>query len=81
MEEKLGKGVEYNPFKKEDKYYFGGYFNLAENNINEVFKEVKKRLGETNSSSNIELLNNVFRKEMSLVDYENGSMLLQIIFR
>lgn len=70
MEEKLGKGIEYNPFKKEDKYYFGGYFNLAENNINDVFTEVKKRLGETSSSSNIELLNNVFRKEMSLVDYE-----------
>ncbi len=36
MEHLTGKGIEYSPFKTEDKHYFGGFFNLAQNNIDDA---------------------------------------------
>ena len=43
--QRLGKGDEFSPFKKEDKFYFGGFLNLANNNIEGVFKEITARFG------------------------------------
>lgn len=38
-EEKKGKGIYYEHTIISDKYFFGGYLNLAQNNINAVLSE------------------------------------------
>lgn len=78
--QRLGKGNEFSPFKKEDKFYFGGFFNLADNNIREVFDELNKRLrneehqeeDEENEKyiAPISFIKDIFQDTTSLVDYE-----------
>ena len=42
--ERIGKGIEYSHQNIDDKHYFGGFFNLAQNNINQVFDEFCVRI-------------------------------------
>ncbi|MEC4043729.1 type VI-B CRISPR-associated RNA-guided ribonuclease Cas13b [Myroides odoratimimus] len=61
--------------KIADKYFFGGYFNLASNNIYEVFEEVNKRntFGKLAKRDNGNLKNyiiHVFKDELSISDFE-----------
>lgn len=74
----LGKGTSYNPYKTADKHYFGGYFNLAINNIENVIAEFNKRLGR--KETKIENLKTVFTENMSLVDYERYIRILDEYF-
>lgn len=64
-----GKGLEYNSFKIEDKHYFGSYFNLADNNIKEVFNEINNRFGK-NIKKPEELLKEIFKDNISMTEYE-----------
>ncbi|MBE8715361.1 type VI-B CRISPR-associated RNA-guided ribonuclease Cas13b [Sphingobacterium hungaricum] len=41
--ERIGRGIQYNHTKIEDKHYFAGYLNLAVNNKEEVFSAFKER--------------------------------------
>lgn len=75
---KQGKGKEYNPFKTEDKHYFGGFFNLADNNIEEALKEVGQRLNTTLDSK--KLIDKYTKETISLVDYERFIHLLTDYF-
>ena len=64
-----GKGLEYNSSKIEDKHYFGSYFNLADNNIKEVFKEINNRFGK-NIRKHEKLLKEIFKDNISMTEYE-----------
>lgn len=64
------RGIYYNPFKTEDKHFFGSYFNLADNNIKEVFDEVKNRFKIKNNGNPIFILKEMFKEDMSFTDYE-----------
>ncbi|QQV03602.1 MULTISPECIES: type VI-B CRISPR-associated RNA-guided ribonuclease Cas13b [Chryseobacterium] len=75
---KQGKGKEYNSFKTEDKHYFGGFFNLADNNIEEALKEVGQRLNTTLDSK--KLIDKYTKETISLVDYERFIHLLTDYF-
>ncbi|AEK23281.1 type VI-B CRISPR-associated RNA-guided ribonuclease Cas13b [Capnocytophaga canimorsus] len=76
--QRLGKGNEFSPFKKEDKFYFGGFLNLANNNIEDFFKEIITRFGIVITDENKKpketfgekILNEIFKKDISIVDYE-----------
>lgn len=71
------KRREYNPFLLEDKHYFGGYFNLASNNIAAILEEFKTRVHINNSEKNIEvIINNYFTNKCSIVDWERGIRIL-----
>ena len=63
-----GKGIAYSPYLIKDKHYFGGYFNLALNNIQNVIEEFNKRTGKKGNSLNG--LKEAFKPEMSFSDYE-----------
>jgi len=74
----LGKGISYNPYKTADKHYFGGYFNLAMNNIEFVIAEFLTRIGR--KETKIANLKKVFTENMSLVDYERYIHILEEYF-
>ncbi len=75
-------GDKFSPFKQEDKFYFGGFFNLANNNISDFFKEITNRFGvfitddESNSSNKDQektsekIICEIFKNDISIVDYE-----------
>ncbi|NJM80780.1 MAG: hypothetical protein HC854_16380 [Flavobacterium sp.] len=75
----VGKRIRYNPFKTVDKHYFGGFFNLAENNIQEVFEEINLRLKNKNAP-----IKNIIEKytdeNISLVEYEKFIAILSEYF-
>ncbi|MCH8535815.1 MAG: type VI-B CRISPR-associated RNA-guided ribonuclease Cas13b [Flavobacteriaceae bacterium] len=79
MENTLGKGVSYNPFKTEDKHYFGGFFNLADNNIKETFAEVKQRLNNKDFYLR-DTIEKYTKEDTSLVDFEKFVHLLSDYF-
>ncbi|MDO5616615.1 MAG: type VI-B CRISPR-associated RNA-guided ribonuclease Cas13b, partial [Cruoricaptor ignavus] len=65
----------YNPFLSEDKHYFGSYFNLAYNNIEEACSEFLSRFcNDKKEIKNIKDLENrfksIFIENISIVDYE-----------
>lgn len=79
MEEKIqiGKGISFNPYKTADKHYFGSFFNLADNNLNAVFREFKERVDNKNKNVKIiNLLEKHFFDNMSIVDYEKKISIL-----
>lgn len=75
---KQGKGKEYNPFKTEDKHYFGSFFNLADNNITEAFAEVCERLN--NKLKPKEAIDKYTNENISLMDFEKFVHLLADYF-
>ncbi len=67
------KRIVYNPFNSNDKHYFGGYFNLAENNIKAIFKEFKTRLHIKGNEENPKvIINSYFTDNATIVDWERG---------
>lgn len=67
------KRLYFNPYLSNDKHYFGGYFNLAENNIKAIFKEFKTRLHiKGNEGSPKAILTTYFTDDISIVDWERG---------
>lgn len=71
----IRKRIEYNPNLSDDKHYFAGYFNLAEDNIIAVFKEFKDRLNLKYNAPK-EIINLYFTNEASIVDWERGIQIL-----
>lgn len=77
MEDFKGRGISFNPYKTSDKHYFGSFFNLADNNLNAVFKEFKERVDNKNKDIKIlDLLEKHFFDNMSIVDYEKKISIL-----
>ena len=75
----LGLGITYNHEKIEDKHYFGGFFNLAQNNIDLVAQEFKKRLlVEGKDAKNI--FTNYFSDQCSITALERGIKVLSEYF-
>lgn len=66
---KKDASVYYSPFKSEDKHYFGGFFNLADQNIQEVFGELKGRF-RVSGNKLVEDLNAILPDNLSITDYE-----------
>jgi hypothetical protein len=77
-ETNTGKNIEYNPFKTEDKHYFGSFFNLADNNITEAFAEVCERLN--NKLKPKEAIDKYTNENISLMDFEKFVHLLADYF-
>lgn len=78
-------GKNYNAHNREDKFYFGGYFNLAQNNISTSLEEIKKRLNlefDTNTNENelVEFMNNLSAKLNSHLDKEKFMRILKEYF-
>ncbi|MGL4582447.1 MAG: type VI-B CRISPR-associated RNA-guided ribonuclease Cas13b, partial [Flavobacterium sp.] len=68
-----------------DKYFFGGYFNLAANNIYEVFEEINNRnkfskLTHIESSNFKNYLLNIFVDKLSISDFEKRVAILSSYF-
>lgn len=71
--------------KKEDKYFFGSYFNLATNNILEVFEEVNDRYSfgtftKRDIGSLKNLIQSIFKDDLSIVDFEKRSRIFSDYF-
>ncbi|NBC59107.1 MAG: hypothetical protein GVY05_12600 [Bacteroidetes bacterium] len=79
MNHTIGKGISYNPFKHQDKHYFGSFFNLADNNIKDVFNEIAQRLNHKDSNPK-NIINHYTDKNISLVDFEKFVSLLSNYF-
>lgn len=73
-------GIVYEHSKISDKHYFGGYLNLAENNIEEVFKAFYKRFLNKGNKDGIQIINNYFTNALAISDYQKGVHYLQQYF-
>lgn len=66
--------VTYSPKKQNHKFYFGGFLNLANNNIQEVFSELFKRFPLRKKEGKLSkpkvFLETIFNDEISILDYE-----------
>lgn len=60
----IGKRIEYNYSAIADKHYFGGFLNLAQNNIDGIKQAFKQRFDKS--------LNDYFSNNISTTDFENG---------
>ena len=65
----LGANIRYDYQKKEDKHFFGGYFNLAQNNIESAESLFRERFGAK--------FDDGFKKELSYAEWENRITYLQ----
>ncbi len=74
-----GQKKYYSPFKHEDKFYFGGYFNLAMDNVDSVFAELGMLLKNKRYKFN-EFITNMFPDNLSLVEYERYVKLISDYF-
>lgn len=74
----IGKGIYYSHLEPGDKHYFGGFFNLAQININGVAKEFCTRMGSQPKGENyLQAMKEYFSPKISLTDWERGSKVLQ----
>lgn len=77
METKIGKGIYYDPNNITDKYFFGGFFNLADNNIKAAIAEFEEKLSLRSTSNRIsEKIETYFSDLVSLADWEKRVKLL-----
>lgn len=67
--------------KREDKYFFGSYFNLAYNNILEVIQEVNARYFNNRKIRSLnDFINIVFSDDISIVDFEKRIVIFSDYF-
>lgn len=83
--ETLGKRIYYDHTLIDDKHYFGGYLNLAQNNIDAVFTAFIKRYGnlEEKKEQNLKplnILNNHFTDTISPTEFESKIVFLKQYF-
>lgn len=77
METKIGKGIYYDPNNTADKYFFGGFFNLADNNIKAAFAEFEEKLSlRSNTDKLSKKIDAYFGDQVSLADWEKRVILL-----
>lgn len=74
---KLGNHIEYNPFLISDKHYFGGYLNLAQNNIDDVFNAFADKFNLHQKKNNTELIRNYFDESKTILEFQQGIDYLQ----
>lgn len=60
----------YETHLQKDKYYFGSFFNLAYNNLEEAFNEIQDRLHIKGKIQPKGLLDRLFQENMTWTDYE-----------
>ena len=65
----LGKRIEYNYLKTADKHYFGGFLNLAKNNIEVVFSVFCERFKITPTNP-ISLINDQLKDDVAPSEYQ-----------
>ncbi|MBB4119908.1 hypothetical protein GGR32_002220 [Mesonia hippocampi] len=65
----MAKRIEYHYASIEDKHYFGGFLNLAQNNIDEIFTAFKERFGKE--------VFEFFKDNKAVSEYELGVKFLQ----
>lgn len=77
----IGRDITYFHDRLDDKHYFGGFLNLAKNNIEQVVDEFRLRLGlpepidkEARTS---EIIANYFTEKKSYTDWERGMNILK----
>ena len=63
--EYVAKRIAYNYASIEDKHYFGGFLNLAQNNIEAIFKAFGERFKKEN-------IWDFFKEDTAIAEYENG---------
>jgi|GEM_PF-640008 len=82
--EKVGNGIVYDHTKIEDKHYFGGYLNLAENNIKNVLNALKNRFGKAIDKKEKEEFkkefNEYFSDKLAQADYQERVDFLKTYF-
>ena len=66
-EERKGQNIAYSHASIDDKHYFGGFFNLAQNNIEAVRDAFKERFEITHKNWIIE----AFKDDIASTDYQN----------
>lgn len=82
--EKLGLGIQYDHSIKADKHFFGGFVNLAENNIATVFNAFNNRYRKVSSDekkiNNTALIDECFSDTVSDAEYKNRIDFLKMYF-
>ena len=73
----IGNDINYCHDKQEDKYYFGSFFNLAQNNINQIFDEFCARIGESSKQSAVDVIKKYFSNKSSYSDWEKRIEILR----
>lgn len=74
-----GKGICYSHVSQDDKHYFGGFLNLAQDNIDSVIQEfcTRTNLPYIKEKQNQILLDQYFKDNISHTDWERGINLLK----
>ncbi len=76
--QQIGVGQYYFLNNENDKHYFGGFLNLAQNNILHIFTEFCLRLHiDYKNNDPIEIVNNYFTDTISFSDWERAIRILQ----
>lgn len=75
-QEYIGKGISYDHLRADDKHYFGGFLNLAQNNINSVIKEFCLRLNLEYSTNHNQVIDKYFKENISYTDRERAIKIL-----
>ncbi len=65
----LGKGIEYNHTLVQDKHYFAGFLNLAQNNIEAVFGLFCERFGLSKTNA-LSIINDQFKDDLANSEYQ-----------
>ena len=76
----IGRDITYYHNQSDDKHYFGGFLNLAQNNIQQVVDEFCVRLGlkqRTTDRREIEVILSYFQLNISHTDWERGAKILK----
>ena len=75
---RIGKGIYFAHHKIEDKHYFGGFFNLAKNNITQIIREFCLRLSLNFDDKHLlKIIDNYFSPERSYSDWERAIEVLK----
>lgn len=77
------KQTQFNHYKQEDKYFFGGFLNNADDNLKQVTKEFKARLNFNEDQDNEKLssvIKQYFSNNKSLVKQEKAINILKEYF-
>lgn len=79
--ERIGKGDYFYHYLKSDKYFFGGFFNLANNNLKATFNDFEQRLRLKNPKLEnigdiLQMIDKHFPDDLSLSDYERRTDML-----
>lgn len=82
--QQIGKGISYDHLSADDKHYFGGFLNLAQNNIDSVMQEFCSRLSlNYDKNKHKDIINNYFKihhnpkEKPSHTDWERGVAILK----